>query len=93
MADPTDPRVLFELELQAAEETLADAGPRSYAEQARVLYDYYARLLALMEAELRDSPGDAEQAIYDAQARKVGEMERFREAAGIGTRDTAIWAH
>jgi len=46
-----------------------------------------------MEAELGDSPGDAQQAVYDAQARKVEEMERFKEAAGIGTRSTAIWAN
>jgi len=30
---------------------------------------------------------------HDAQARKVEEMERFREAAGIGARSTAIWAN
>ena len=85
MADLTDPRVVFELELQARAETLADAGPRTY--------DYHARLLELIGAELGDDPGEAQHAVYDAQARKVEEMERFTEAAGIGTRSTAIWAN
>ena len=89
VADLTDPRVVFELELQAR----IGADPRSYAEQAGELYDYHARLLALMEAELGNDPTDAQQAVYDAQARKVEEMARFREAAGIGARSTAIWAN
>jgi len=65
VADLADPRVVFELEGRA--ETLADADPRTYAEQA--LCD------------------------YDAEARRVEEMERFRETAGIGTKSTAIWAN
>ena len=92
-ADLTDPGVVFEIELQAAQGTTADADPRTYAEQAQELYDYHAILLGLMEAELGNDPTDAQQAVYDAQARKVEEMARFREAAGIGTRSTAIWAN
>ena len=89
VADLADPRVVFGLELQAR----ADTDPRTYAEQAQELYDYHAILLGLMEAELGNDPTDAQQAIYDAQARKVEEAARFREAAGIGTRSTAIWAN
>jgi len=89
-ADLTDPGVVFEIELQAAQETTADADPRTYAEQAQELYDYHARLPALMEAELGNDPTAAQQAVYDAQAEKVEETQRFKEAAGIGMRSTAI---
>ena len=92
MADLTDPRVVFELERQACK-VLEGSDPRTYSAQAEDLPAYHTRLLALMEAELGDDPSDAEQAVHDAQARKVGEMAHFKEAAGISTRSTAIWAN
>jgi hypothetical protein len=70
VADLTDPRVAFELELQARAEALADAGPRTYAEQAQELYNYHATLLELMKAE-EGSGGDQ----YE-EHRDLGELRR-----------------
>lgn len=80
MADLTDPRVVHELELEAKAATGTTTVLEKWSELATAMLAYHEKLRDLMAAVLE--PGDAQEAVYQRQARKAEEMRRFLASTG-----------
>jgi len=93
MASLTDDQVVISLMVEAA---LTAPFPResyNFLETADALVTYHETLLVLMAVQLAATPGTAEQAVYDAQEKKVEDVRRMREACGgSGYGSSVIWA-
>lgn len=91
-SDLTDPRIVFELQLQAAESISGlDVEDPSWLSVANTRLDYHEALLSLMEDEL-DATDSDQQAVYDVQSDKVEEMRNFaRACGGSGYGSSLIW--
>jgi len=90
MADLTDPRVVFELGLQAQAAVGETAVLRRWSEIAATMQEYHDTLRDLMEAALGDTPTAAQTAVYQRQVRKAKEMERFLAVCGEGYESSYI---
>jgi hypothetical protein len=94
MADITERTV--EAELRVATVAAIDDFPTEswhLGDVADALVDYHEKLLELMGNELEETPGDAQQAVYDAQEAKVTEAEQFVEStAGEDYGSSCVWA-
>jgi hypothetical protein len=90
MADLTDPRIVFELEM-AAQAVVGETDVLTrWSEMAATMQEYHVALRDLMEAELGDTPTTAQTAVYDEQVRKTKEMVRFLEVCGEGYKSSYL---
>ena len=85
MSDLTDPRVVFEMELEAGATVAVSNILTDWVALATALLAYHKELKNRMAVALATSPGTAQDAVYQSQVAKVSEMERFLEVTGDGT--------
>lgn len=84
MADLTDPQVVLDIQITAKAATWPDAEDdiQSISALATEQYEYEAKVLELMAEALAETPGEDQQAVYDAQELKVAEALEFKQSAG-----------
>lgn len=92
MADLTDQSVIVQLEVEAAASVSFPTTSTDWGDVARAMKSYHEGLRDLMAVELATTPGEAQQAVYDAQVEKVAEMERFLSTTGHSFTTSLIWA-
>ena len=92
MASLTDQGVVDALKSQAVNEVDWPIESRNWSGVADAMLTYHETLRDLMAVELAATPGDDQQAVYDAQVSKVSEYEKMVEASGgSGYSSSMIW--
>ena len=82
MADLTDSQVVLDIQIAAKAAVWPTTEIETISGLADAQYDYEVEVLRQMALALAETPGDDQQAVYDAQVLAVDQALKFRQAAG-----------